>query len=104
MKYFLYGLLILVVIIVLLLLIAIVRALLIKKEYQPAFKINGDVERSDEFATKLGKLVNCNTVTYLNSEDDQRFIHYHQIVKEMFPLIHEKLEKITIEEIGRAHV
>lgn len=97
MKYFLYGLLILVVIIVLLLLIAIVRALLIKKEYQPAFKINGDVERSDEFATKLGKLVNCNTVTYLNSEDDQRFIHYHQVVKEMFPLIHGKLEKITIE-------
>ncbi len=97
MKYVLYGFLILLAIIVVLLIIAMIRAIAIKKEYTPVTKIMGDVERREEFAKKLGDLVKCNTITYVNPEDAERFLHYHQVVKEMFPLIHQKLEKIEIE-------
>lgn len=97
MKYVLYGLLILLAIIIVLLIIAMIRAIIIKKEYQPATKIMGDVKRKDEFAKKLGDLVKCNTITYTSPNDDERFIHYHQVVKAMFPLIHKNLEKIPIE-------
>ncbi len=97
MKYVLYGLLVLLLILLVLLVIAIIRALLIKKEYQPVSQIAGDVHRREEFAKKLGDLVKCNTITYTKPQDDERFLHYHQVVQEMFPFIHQKLEKITIE-------
>lgn len=97
MKYVLYGFLILLAIVVILLIIAIIRAIIIKKEYIPATKVMGEVARKEEFARKLGDLIKCNTITYVNPEDADRFLHYHQVVKEMFPLIDKKLEKIEIE-------
>lgn len=97
MKYFIYTLLSIVLIMVVLLIIAILRALIIKKEYVAPNKINGDLNRKDEFASKFSKLVKCNTVTYGSEKDNARFIEYENIVKEVFPLISKNLEKIKID-------
>lgn len=53
-----------------------------------------------EVANKLAKAVQIPTISYidLSKVDWSQFRKYHQVIEEMFPLVHQKLHKETINE------
>lgn len=54
-------------------------------------------EYAQELAEKLSKMVQCETVSYANMSDTSKFLHFHKLLEELFPLVHEKLEKTVID-------
>ena len=92
----LYILLGLLALLLLLLLIALVRTLLTparRSTYVPA----PDPERAERYARTLSRMVACETVS--DPEDPQldKFLGFHRLLEELFPLVHEKLEKTEID-------
>jgi len=92
----LYILLGLPALLLLLLLIALVRTLLTparRSTYVPA----PDPERAERYARTLSRMVSYETVS--DPEDPQldKFLGFHRLLEELFPLVHEKLEKTEID-------
>lgn len=50
-----------------------------------------------ELAGKLSKMVQCETVSYANTPAGEKFEEFHKKLEELFPLVHEKLEKTVID-------
>ncbi len=48
-----------------------------------------------KYANDLGKMIRCETVSVEGSFDDTAFKKLRDVMKELFPLIHEKAEKLT---------
>lgn len=81
---------------VLLLLVAVVRTLLIpsqKSTYIP----KPDPERAMELAKKLSRMVRYDTVSVPDTNQREKFLGFHQILEELFPLVHARLEKTEID-------
>jgi carboxypeptidase PM20D1 len=94
MRYFLYALL---AIICVLLLIALIRTFKIKakptnKESAAPFT----PEEEQKYAKMLSKMVQVPTVSAKEGEDKSVFYELHAVMKENFPLVFEKLEKIDL--------
>lgn len=82
--------------IVLLLLIAAVRALLLpsqKSTYVP----NPDPDRAMALAKKLSRMVQYDTVSVPDTNQREKFLGFHKILEELFPLVHDRLEKTEID-------
>ena len=80
----------------LLLIIAAVRALLLpskKSIYVP----NPDPDRAMALAKKLSRMVQYDTVSVPNTNQREKFLGFHKILEELFPLVHERLEKTEID-------
>ena len=80
----------------LLLLAAVIRTALIpgrQSTYQP----DPDPERAKEYAGKLSAMVRCETVSVPGEEQREKFLAFHRVLEELFPLVHEKLEKTEID-------
>ncbi|MBE6014209.1 MAG: M20/M25/M40 family metallo-hydrolase [Lachnospiraceae bacterium] len=83
-------------IIVLLLLIALIKTLLTptrKAGYLP----HPDPEREEMYAEILGEMIRCETVSYTNVNDPEKFRNFHKVLKKLFPLVFEKLDITDIE-------
>ena len=96
MKYVGFALLAIVGIIVLLLLAALIRTLLIKPKkstYQP----NPDSQRAQEYAEKLSAMVQVNTVASNEDRRTEAFLEFHKVLVQLFPLVHQHLEKTEID-------
>ena len=81
---------------VLLLLIAVVRTLLLpskKSTYVP----NPDPDRAMDLAKKLSRMVQYDTVSVPDTDQREKFLGFHKILEELFPLVHERLEKTEID-------
>lgn len=79
-----------------LLLTAVVRTLLIpkkKSDYIP----QSDENRSLALAQKLSKMVRYETVSHAGEHDVEKFLGFHKVLEELFPLVHQKLEKTEID-------
>ena len=79
-----------------LLIIALIRTLLIpskKSTYVP----NPDPARAEEYARKLSRMVQCETVSVPETNQREKFLGFHQVLAGLFPLTHEKLEKTEID-------
>ncbi len=79
-----------------LLLAAVIRTLLIpgkRSVYQP----NPDPERAMDYARKLSAMVRYDTVSVPGTEQREKFLGFHKVLEELFPLVHEKLEKTEID-------
>lgn len=50
-----------------------------------------------ELAEKLSKMVQCETVSYANTPAGEKFEKFHKTLEELFPLVHEKLDKTIID-------
>lgn len=74
---------------------AVKTALMPKKvaEYVP----QPDKERESEYAKKLSEMVKCETVSSPELEDKEKFLRFHKVLEELFPLVHEKLEKTELD-------
>ncbi len=93
---FLYIVLGLVALILTLLLVALIRTLLAPaktSDWQPA----RDPAREEEYAAILSKMVQYETVSHKGDVQREKFLGFHKLLKELFPLVHEHMEKIELD-------
>ena len=80
----------------LLLLVSLVRTLLLpsrKATYEPA----PDPERERLYADLLSRMVRYETVSAPDTDLRVKFLGFHRLLEELFPLVHSRLEKIEID-------
>ena len=56
-----------------------------------------DPAREQEYAEKLAKMVRFPTVSYKGQIQREKFLEFHKILEELFPLVHSHLEKTEID-------
>ena len=56
-----------------------------------------DKERMELYAQKLSEMVRCETVSDPDDPQIGKFLVFHKKLEELFPLVHEKLEKTEID-------
>lgn len=81
---------------VLLLLIAVVRALLIGHKVS-AYRPAPDPERAERYARTLARMVQYETVSVPGADQREKFLGFHRLLEELFPLVHAKLEKTELD-------
>ena len=79
-----------------LLVIALVRALLTPKKTASYQAPKAD-QRAEEYAQKLSRMVAFDTVSVPETNQREKFLPFHRLLEELFPLVHEKLEKTEID-------
>ncbi len=78
------------------LLAAVIRTLLSPKkrsEYVPA----PDPDRAMAYAEKLSQMVRVDTVSVPDTNQREKFLEFHRVLEELFPLVHQRLEKTEID-------
>ena len=83
-------------ILILLLLVALVRTLL-TPDKRSAYVADEPEEVSLPLAEKLSKMVQVDTTSFEGQNDPARWEAFHQVLKDLFPLVHEKLEVTDID-------
>ena len=64
-----------------------------KSAYQP----QPDADRAMAYAEKLAAMIRCDTTSYANVYEPERFERFHVQLEQLFPLVHEKLERTVID-------
>lgn len=80
----------------LLLLIALLRTLLSPAK-QSLWKPAAYPEREARYAETLSRMVRCETVSRKGEDQRKKFLGFHRLLEELFPLVHGKLEKTEID-------
>lgn len=96
MKYVGLVLLGILLIIILLLLIAIIRTLLMPdktSDYQP----EADEKEALRLAEKLSRMVQCDTTSHAGAAEVEKYLGFHKVLEELFPLVHKELQKTEID-------
>ena len=62
-------------------------------DYQP----QPDPERAMAYAEKLSAMIRCDTTSYANVREPEKFERFHALLAELFPLVHEKLARTDID-------
>ena len=81
---------------IVLLLIALVRTLRTpskRAEYTPA----PDPKEAEELAEKLAEMLRYETVSTPGTDQREKFLGFHKVLEQLFPLVHEKLQKTEID-------
>ena len=81
---------------VLLLLIAVVRTLLMPNKRSDYAAPDADA-RAMLLAQKLSKMIQYDTTSHANVHEEEKFLGFHKVLEELFPLVHEKLERTVID-------
>ena len=82
--------------IILLLLIAVIRTLLMPGKTS-SYVAEEPEEESLALAQKLSKMIQYDTTSHANVAEVEKFLGFHKVLEELFPLVHEKLEKTEID-------
>ncbi len=82
--------------IIVLLLVALIKTLLTASKRSGYVAPEAD-DRALEYAKILSKMVQYDTTSHEGVADLERFEGFHKILEELFPLVHEKLEKTDID-------
>lgn len=53
---------------------------------------------AEEYAFRLQRMIRCRTVSVKDSYDDTEFARLREVVKELFPLVHEKAERLIFSD------
>ena len=56
-----------------------------------------DPAREEEYAKKLSEMVRFETVSYKGEIQREKFLEFHKLLEELFPLVHQHLEKTEID-------
>ncbi len=83
-------------VLLLLVLIAAVRTLFTPKKTS-AWEPERDPAREQAYAETLAKMVQYETVSKKGETQREKFLGFHKILEELFPLVHANLEKIEID-------
>ena len=81
---------------VLLLLIAVVRTLLMPNKRSDYAAPEADA-KAMLLAQKLSKMIQYDTTSHANVHEEEKFLGFHKVLEELFPLVHEKLERTVID-------
>lgn len=84
------------IVLVILLLIALVRTLLMPSK-ESEYVANESEEESLKLAEKLSKMVQYDTTSHANVPEVEKFLGFHKVLEELFPLVHANLEKTEID-------
>jgi len=90
-----YAVLAILALLLVLLAVAVIRTLVTpsqKSTYQPK-----PDARAQEHARKLSRMIQYETVSRSDDLQREKFLGFHKVLEELFPLVHEKLEKTEIE-------
>ena len=79
-----------------LVLAALVRTLLSGAKHSE-WKAKIQPEREDLYAGKLSRMVRCETVSRRDEDQREKFLTFHKLLEELFPLVHRNLEKTEID-------
>ena len=96
MRYVLYAILILIAIVCALLLIALVRTLAAPAKTSK-WKAKIEPEREALYSKKLSDMVRYETVSREGVDQREKFLGFHKVLEELFPLVHQNLEKTEID-------
>ena len=87
--------------IILLLIAALLLAAVIRTLCMPsktaAYKAPPADDRALDYARKLSGMVRCDTVSYDGVHDRGKFLRFHKVLEDLFPLVHKHLEKTEID-------
>ena len=83
-------------VLLLLILIAVIRTLLTPKKTS-AWEPKRDPARERAYAETLAKMIRYETVSKKGETQREKFLGFHAILAELFPLVHRNLEKIEID-------
>ena len=83
-------------VLLLLVLAAVIRTLCTPKK-RSDWMPTGDAERERTYAEILAKMVRYETVSYKGQIQREKFLGFHKILEELFPLVHQNLEKTEID-------
>ena len=83
------------IVLVILLLIALIRTLLMPSKVSE-YVANESEEESLKLAEKLSKMVQYDTTSHANVPEVEKFLGFHKVLEELFPLVHANLEKTEI--------
>ena len=75
---------------------AVVKTLLTPRKvshFEPA----EDAKREQVYAEKLSRMIQYETISVLGEIQREKFLGFHKVLEELFPLVHEKLEKTEID-------
>ena len=99
MMWLLYLLLGLLGLAILLLLIAVIHTLTIGRSTRSAAKpaITFTEAERDKYVSDLSRMIQCETISLRGATDLSKFDDFHAVLAQLFPLIHEKLEKTEID-------
>lgn len=81
---------------VLLLLIALVHTLLMPNKRSDYAAPEAD-DKAMLLAQKLSKMIQYDTTSHANVHEEEKFLGFHKVLGELFPLVHEKLERTVID-------
>ena len=76
--------------------IALVRTLCLKTK-KTDYRLSDDQQRIDEYAGKLSKMVQIETISDRSHCDVEKFRRFHQLLEESFPRVFAACEKIEID-------
>ncbi len=76
--------------------IAVYRALAVPKK-KAQYRAPAADARAEEYARKLSRMVAVDTVSVPETEQREKFLQFHALLEELFPLVHERLEKTEID-------
>ena len=79
-----------------LLLVALARTLFTPSK-KSTYEASEPEEVSLPLAEKLSKMVQCDTTSFENQRDPERWEGFHRVLRELFPLVHERLEVTDID-------
>ncbi len=79
-----------------LLIIALVRTVMMGSKVSE-YKAPPADDKALYYAEKLSKMVQCDTVSHDGVHDREYFLRFHKVLEELFPLVHEHLEKTEID-------
>ena len=96
MKTLLWILLALLCLLVVLVLAALVRTLLSGSK-RSEWKAKIQPKREDLYAGKLSRMVRCETVSRRDEDQREKFLTFHKVLEDLFPLVHRNLEKTEID-------
>ncbi|MBR1584792.1 MAG: M20/M25/M40 family metallo-hydrolase [Clostridia bacterium] len=80
----------------LLLLISLIHTLTIPSK-QSTYVPAPDPRRAEDYAQKLSRMVQYNTVSVPETDQRDLFLGFHRVLEELFPLVHQRLEKTEID-------
>lgn len=81
---------------ILLLIIAVLRTLLMGRK-RSEYTAKSEPEREQLYAQKLSEMIKCDTVSHAGDESVEKFLLFHERLEQLFPLVHQQLEKTEID-------
>ena len=76
--------------------IVLIRTLMTPKK-EAAYKAPAADERAEAYAQKLSRMVAFDTVSIPETNQREKFLPFHKLLEELFPLVHARLEKTEID-------